>query len=699
MALTEQEKDRLAKELAQRRAVMGDSAFQGYLTKVENAIPQVKQQRYDENVESQKVPEKTPGILGAISRFTGVDALGRGLAAGINAPRENRLFEEQLKQNTETQNNLIEAIKKARAEGKDTSRLEKALTDLGTDFQAYTEGSVQRRDLGVSNREVIGSAIRTAGTLASAGQFGGVGATTGKLSTVTAPTLTSATTAGRGILQGAGAGMKAGAASGAIFGGVSGLASGVEQNKGVLGTAFEVAKQSAVGGVLGGMVSGAVGAAGGALQARANRAQELKDILTAGDNVDDALSKVTLKASDTTDEVNFTVNTPKPTSQLKDRATAGFKVENGKVVADKKAQTLLKQGVQDTDVAIMQSFSPDDVKAAKEMVSIAKETARTGLPNQRQHEIVGKAFMQRAKDVEKLNKTAGGQIDDIARGQLAGKPVNAGAATDDFFNQLERDGVDIDLLRLASTKEEIAQAFEGSSYEGLDTVQKTLKTVLKRVDPDLSGANMDGLALHRAKRFIDNQVTYGKNAEGLIGDAERLLKGLRINIDDVLDTTFPDYNVANTQYKETIEALDEMRRLIGKDYLGSGNITDLKAGEAMTRLLGGATAKPMSALQNLENVSRKYGNTYSNSVMKQVRFADLLDDIYETVQKGSLQGRVAGGVAQGIDQSVGFVNRLRQGGLISATIDTAGDIAKGAAGITPEARQKAIEEFLGLASK
>jgi hypothetical protein len=698
MALSEQEKDRIARELAQKRAVMGDTGFESYLGKLETAIPQVQQQLYTEQVESQKVPE-TKGVLGAISRFTGVDALARGAAAAINAPREERMFNEQLKQNTETQNRLIDQIKKNKAEGRDTQQLEKALADLGVDFKAYTEGSVQRRDLGVTNRQVIGSAIRTAGTIASAGQFGGTGATTGVLSKVTAPALTTATGVGRGVLQGAATGFKAGTASGAVFGGVSGLATGIEQNKGVLGTAFEVAKQGAVGSALGGAVGGVVGGAGGAFQAKSNRANELKEMLSTSDNVDDALSKVTLKTANSIDDVTPVAPTVKPTTQLKDRATAGFKVENGKVVADKKAQTLLKQGLQDTDVAIMQSFSPDDVKAAKEMVAIAKETASTGLPNQRQQEIVGKAFMQRAKDVEKLNKTAGGQIDDIARGQLAGKPVNAGAATDDFFNQLERDGVDIDALRLSSTKEEIAQAFEGSSFEGLDTVQRTLKTVLKRVDPDLAGAKMDGLALHRAKRFIDNQVTYGKNAEGLVGDAERLLKSLRTNIDDVLDTSFPDYNKANIQYKETIEALDEMRRLIGKDYLGSGNITDLKAGEAMTRLLGGATAKPMSALQNLENVSRKYGNTYSNSVMKQVRFADLLDDIYETVQKGSIQGRVAGGVAQGIDQSVGFMNRMRQGGLISAAIDTAGDFAKGAAGITPEARQQAVEAFLGLTSQ
>lgn len=694
MALSEEQKQKIAQQLADKRRVMGDSGFQSYLGKLEQAIPQRQAETRQNFIDNIAKVEEPKGVLGFLGKFTGVSALARGAAAGLNQGNESRIRDSMLAEQDSIQTNLANAIKEQKAQGQDTSRLEKTLQTYLGENSAINEGMQKRADLGVSNRDVIGSAIRTAGTIASAGTFGG--GATGRLTSVAAPQLTTATTLGRGALQGSLQGLKTGAASGAVFGGVSGVASGVEQNKGVLGTAFEAAKQATVGGVLGGAVGGVVGGVGGAFQARANRAEELKTLLSSSNNVDDALLKTQAKTTDTAIQ---TTSKPTVSAPLKDRATAGFTVQNGKVVADKKAQALLKQGVQDTDVAIMQSFSPEDAKAAKEMVNIAKETARTGIPNQRQQEVVGRAFMQRAKDVETINRTAGGQIDDIARGQLAGKPVNASKATDQFFNQLERDGVDIDALRLASTKEEIAQAFEGSSFEGLDTVQKTLKIVLKRVDPDLAGANLDGLQLHRAKRFIDNQVTYGKNAEGLVGDAERLLKGLRTSIDDVLDTTFPDYNVANTQYKETFEALGEMRRLIGRDFIGSGDIANLRAGEVMNRLLGQASAKPMSALQNLENVSRKYGNTYSDSIVKQVRFADLLDDIYETVPKGSLQGRVEGGVASGIDQGVGFMNRMRQGGLISATIDTAGDIAKGAAGITPEARQKAVEEFLGLTAK
>ncbi len=692
MALSQEQQIEIAKQLAQKRQVMGDSGFSSYLNKIDSAIPQKRQETVQEKTKLD-TDVSPKGILGTLARITGVEKMGVALGASL-ASKDGST--DKLEQATSTGQDIAlllqKQILKNKNEGKSTSRLEMALEELNAQNQSSTDAVMKLGTGGVSNRDVVGSAIRTAGTIASAGTFG-AGSQTGRLATVTAPKLTTATTAGQGALQGAFQGLKTGAASGAVFGGVSGLATGVEQNKGVLGTAFEIAKQGAVGGALGGAVGSVAGGVGGAFQARANRKEELASILSKSDTVDDALKATTVmpKADNVADTAT--------TQAIPSRTTAGFKLENKKVVPDKPAQKLLRQGVDETDVAIMQSMSPADREAAKKMVQIAKEVSDTGLPTKRQQEVVGQAFMTRVKDVETLNRTAGGQIDDIARTQLAGKQVNAGKATDQFFNQLERDGVDIDALRLANTKEEIAQAFEGSSYEGLDTVQRTLKTVLKRVDPDLAGANMDGLQLHRAKRFIDNQVTYGKNAEGLVGDAERLLKGLRSSIDDVLDTTFPDYNVANTQYKETIEALDEMRRLIGRDFIGSGDIANLRAGEVMNRLLGQASAKPMSALQNLENVSRKYGNSYSDSIVKQVRFADLLDDIYETVPKGSLQGRVSGGVASGIDQGVGFMNRMRQGGLISATIDTAGDIAKGAAGVTPEARQKAVEEFLGLTTK
>lgn len=685
--MTPERKEAIARQLAEKRQVMGDSGFSSFLNKVEAEIPKAREQRIATSTQI-NVDNAPKGVLGFLSRITGVERMGTALGSSINTATGGlKGITDATSTASDIEANLVKLIREQKAQGKDTFRLERALEEQRANTSALQGAIPSLATGGVTNREVVGSAIRTAGTVLGAGQFGGTGATTGKLSQVVAPQLTSATTMGTGALQGLGQGALAGLKSGATFGAVSGLATGIEENKGVLGTAFEMAKQGAVGGVTGAAVGGAVGTIGGAVQAKANRRNELQQLLSQADDVDTALKTPIAQADDVTETVTQPQNL-KTTS----RQRAGFVVSEGKVKADPKAQRLLKQGVPDRDVAIMQSFSPEDTKAAKEMVKIAKEVSDTGLATRRQQEVVGKAFMRRAKDIELLNKQAGAQIDDVARKQLSGVRVNASAATDDFFNQLERAGVDVDTLRLAKTQDDIAQAFAGSDFEGLGTVQKTLKTVLNRVDDNLSGADMDGLQLHRVKRFIDNQVTYGKNAEGLTGDAERLLKVLRANIDDVLDGQFPDYNKANTQYRDTITAIDEMRRIIGKDYLGSQDIANLRAGEVMNRLLGNASARPLSALQNLENTAAKYGKTYNDSILKQITFADLLDDVYETVPARGMQGTIEGGVRN----ATTFMERMRQGGLISATIDTAGDVAKSAVGVTPEARQKAIEDFLGL---
>lgn len=698
--MTEEQKKAVAKQLSEKRRVMGDTAFRSYLGKIETAIPQRRTETIAEQtkLDTDVAPK---GVLGALARSTGVERMGTALGATLASKfgGSTKGLEESNQRGADISLELTKKIIAAKNEGRDTSRLEQALELINAQNESGAKAVGELATGGVTNREVIGSALRTAGTIGSAGTFGG--GTTGVLSKVAAPQLTSATTVGKGIVQGAVQGLKTGAASGAVFGGISGTATGIEQGKGVLGTAFEAAKQAAVGSVVGGTVGTVAGGIGGGFQAKANRKTELTELLSRGNTVDEALStpvastaQKTITPAAATAQKTATQATQKVVTPSK--ATAGYKLEGGKVVADKPAQKLLKQGIDERNVSVMQSFSPEDTKAAREMVKIAKEVSDSGIATQRQQEVVGKAFMQRAKDVETLNRTAGGKIDDIARTQLAGQKVSAGKATDQFFNQLERDGVDIDALRLAKTSDEIAQAFEGSSYEGLSTVQRTLNTVLKRVDQDLGGAEMDGLALHRAKRFIDNQVTYGKNAEGLTGDAERLLKGLRANIDDVLDTQFPDYNAANTQYKDTIEALDEMRRLIGKDFLGSGDITNLRAGEVMNRLLGNASAKPLSALQNLENVSTKYGNKYNDSVLKQITFADLLDDVYQTVPSRGFQG----GVQKGVEGAAsGFLGKMRQGGFISATVDTGAEAIQAARGITPETAQKAIEEYLSLTVK
>lgn len=641
MALTQEQKMQIAQQLAQKRKTFGDNSFQRYLGQIETRATsqQVSQQATGETA---PLPMREPSLLAKTGSAVG-NILG-GAVYSVSEP--GRVIQR----------------------GLDRLFFGKATTpeEQKAGFEQSTGADVDT----------------TAGKL---GQFAGGAAMFAAPGSVAAKGVKAAGTLS-GFAQGARAAIAPSAAAGAAMGTFQGLGTSIDEGKGALGTAWEVAKQATGGGIIGAasgvLGGGVVGSVGGALQARAARNLELEQLLGVAD---DAVP---------TPAGTVTAVTPESISNSASRRRAGFTLnEQGKVVADKKAQEVLRQGVSDKTVAIMQSMSAADKKAAQEMIAIAKKAGDTGLAVNRQQEVVGKAFMQRARDVENINKQAGKQIDEVARTNLAGAQVNATSATDDFFNQLERAGVDVDQLRLADNKEAIAQAFQGSDFEDIPEVHKIFKTISKRVDPDLEGANLDGLALHRAKRFIDNQVTYGRNAGGLSGQAEGILKNLRSGIDEVLDTQFLDYNKANTQYRDSISALDEVRRLIGKDFLGSKDIVELRAGEVLNRLLSNVSAKPMSALKNLETTAKKYGSSYDDDILKQITFADMLDTVYDTTPKRGFAGGVKTGIEEG---AASFLDRMRQSGFISAAIDKAADQAKAARGISQEKAQKAIEDFFDV---
>lgn len=242
-----------------------------------------------------------------LADFTGVTALGKGAAAAINAPRNNKLREQSMAQTEETRSQLITQIKKSKAEGKDTLRLERALAQLNEASGQTVADFNAMDDLGVTNRDVIGSAVRTAGTIASFGSYGSAaaGAQTGaRLRNVPGAVtkITQATTAVRGAIEGAKVGAKVGAKSGTIFGALQSLGLGIQDEEAGVGEVLaKTAGGAAVGGLTGGLVGGAIGAASGAIQARANFRTQLEEKI-GGSNAP-YVERIKIAAKETADEL------------------------------------------------------------------------------------------------------------------------------------------------------------------------------------------------------------------------------------------------------------------------------------------------------------------------------------------------------------------------------------------------------------
>ena len=86
MALSEEQKQKIAEQLAEKRRIMGDNAFKAYLAKVEQTIPQRQQEKLNTITEDTSSTKKLGGVTGFLGRITGTEKLGRGIAAVINTP-------------------------------------------------------------------------------------------------------------------------------------------------------------------------------------------------------------------------------------------------------------------------------------------------------------------------------------------------------------------------------------------------------------------------------------------------------------------------------------------------------------------------------------------------------------------------------------------------------------------------------------
>lgn len=172
----------------------------------------------------------------------GGQKLAEGLGNAIAAPKVQRDIDANIENISNTQTQLIQRLKSERAEGKDTTETKKLLKDTINNMNAVIETNQNFQDVLPTNKEVVGSALRLAGTAAGGALVKGASAITGAAK-------------GASALKGIGAGALAGATEGAI----QGAGMGAEENESASGIAKSALEGSAIGGALGGVAGGLIG--------------------------------------------------------------------------------------------------------------------------------------------------------------------------------------------------------------------------------------------------------------------------------------------------------------------------------------------------------------------------------------------------------------------------------------------------------
>lgn len=305
----------------------------------------------------------------------------------------------------------------------------------------------------------------------------------------------------------------------------------------------------------------------------------------------------------------------------------------GSVKKDPAAIEAIRQGYDEGVIATIKGSSKRDKLKLRRMVSVlerGKENKRYGTTNM-PSDVVGDSIAERVRHIEKVNKLSGAEVRRASRG-LKGKQVDFAPSVDQLLSDLDEAGVS---FNPKSGKVD----FTGSDFEKLEGAEGAIKRVLMRMRDNMPP---DAFEVHRLKKYIDNNVEFGKSSGGAVGQAEGIIKDLRHNLDAALDGKFKAYDAANTAYSETKEALNNFKSLGAKIDMGSDNV-DKSLGAVARRISSHAVSKGgvLDTIEGLDNVAANYGGNFSDDIITQALFADELNTVFGPTARTSLQGEGA----------------------------------------------------------
>jgi len=115
-------------------------------------------------------------------------------------------------------------------------------------------------------------------------------------------------------------------------------------------------------------------------------------------------------------------------NKVADAETAGHKMERGKVVPHTQEAAALNQGWASNIISMLKPRSKTDNTAYREMVLTAHGISKNKLSAKRVTDAPGRVFMEPIRNLQRVLKRSGKQIERVAEKNLAGKVVDAEGA-------------------------------------------------------------------------------------------------------------------------------------------------------------------------------------------------------------------------------------------------------------------------------
>ena len=338
-----------------------------------------------------------------------------------------------------------------------------------------------------------------------------------------------------------------------------------------------------------------------------------------------------------------------------------------------------KQGFDEGMTTVVANASPTDKRRMLQMVNTLEKGKVDELfrVKNRPADIAGSSLIRKVDFVKSNNTQAGKQLNRVAK-TLKGKDVDVGDSINKFFDDMDDLGVVLD--------EKGKPVFEGSQIEGVAPAESLINKIALRIKRN---PKPDALQAHEFKKFIDENVNFGKSAEGLGGKVERVAKSLRKGVNNAISSKFDKYKEANARFSDTVQALDSLQDAAGRKIDFFGPNAEKATGTVLRGLMNNTKGRAnlMNAIDNIESTAKRYGGAFDDDILTQMLFADELDSVFGAGARTSLRGEVG---KAGIDTVIDVSQMTIPGAL--ATGVKAG--AKRIRGVNEKNQLKAIKNLL-----
>jgi len=340
------------------------------------------------------------------------------------------------------------------------------------------------------------------------------------------------------------------------------------------------------------------------------------------------------------------------------------------------------QGFGDGVITLTRVANPQTKAKFGEIVNVVTDQQRNIINERtlRPTDVVGRSIVDRFVSVDRINREAGRRLNNVAK-SLQDESVDISQAVNNFSRNLsERLNVNL----APDEAGNISAIFRGSDIEGRvnSDLQDSLNIVIERARDTSSSTAFDA---HRLKQSLDRLIDFDNVNQGLQGNVESIITSFRRDIDQILDSNFPEYAQVNDVFSETRQATNAFRRIVGRNVDLSSEGIESRVGTLSRRIFSNAQSRVdiQNAAQQLTDVANRNGADFQDDIVQQAIFASEIEDVFKIAPANSFRGEVARGAAQAVtgDRRSGVERVVRAG------VDAA-------RGVNPRNQILAIRELL-----